>query len=79
MFFGCALVYAANIGIFLPGSSAPASIFHGRSEIPNVKLRNKATLLGIGLHTLVSCIVYTAAFLITNRHAANHSMADRRN
>lgn len=66
MFFGCALVYAANIGIFLPGSSAPASIFHGRSEIPNVKLRNKATLLGIGLHTLVSCIVYTAAFLITN-------------
>ena len=66
MFFGCALVYAANIGIFLPGSSAPASIFHGRSEIPNVKLRNKATMLGIGLHTLVSCVVWTLAFLITN-------------
>lgn len=66
MFFGCALVYAANIGIFLPGSSAPASIFHGRSEIPNARLRSKATMLGIVLHMIVSCIVFTTAFLITN-------------
>ena len=66
MFFGCALIYACNIGIFLPGSSAPASIFHGRSEIPDPKMRMKVTGLAIGLHVLVSCIVFTIAMLLTN-------------
>ena len=66
MFFGCALIYACNIGIFLPGSSAPASISHGRSEIPDPQMRMKVTCLAIGLHTLVSCIVFTIAMLLTN-------------
>lgn len=66
MFFGCALIYAANFGILLPGSSAPASIFHGRTEIPDVKRRNKATLIGLFLHAVTSIVVFTIAFMLTN-------------
>lgn len=66
MFFGCALIYACNIGIFLPGSSAPASIFHGRSEIPDARKRMKTAGFAILLYTLGACVVFTAAMLITN-------------
>ena len=41
MVAGAALIWIANMGLILPGASAPASIFHGRSEIPDAGLRTK--------------------------------------
>lgn len=61
---GAALIWIANMGLVLPGSSAPASIFHGRSEIPDVKLRNKAVLFSALLLMVVSIVVFSIAFLL---------------
>ncbi len=62
---GAALIWVANMGLVLPGSSAPASIFHGRSEIPDSKLRMKVVLFSAALLMVVSVVVFTLAFLIT--------------
>ena len=56
---GAALIWVANMGLVLPGSSAPSSIFHGRSEIPDVKLRNKAVIFAALLVMVVSIVVFT--------------------
>ena len=65
MFFGAALVYGTNMGILFPGSSEPASIYHGRVEIPDSRKRTLAAAFGIGLHMTVSIIVFSVALLIT--------------
>ena len=44
------------MGLILPGASAPASIFHGRSEIPDAGLRTKVVCF-IALLLLVTTIV----------------------
>ena len=56
---GAALIWVANMGLVLPGSSAPSSIFHGRSEIPDVKLRNKAVIFAALLIMVVTIVVFT--------------------
>ena len=66
MVFGAALIYCCNMGLILPGSSAPASIYHARSEIPDVKLRTLAVVFGIGLHMAVSIVVYSVALMVTS-------------
>ncbi len=55
---GAALIWVANMGLILPGSSAPSSIFHGRSEIPDVKLRNKAVIFAALLIMVVTIVVF---------------------
>lgn len=65
MLFGCALVYTANIGIFLPGASAPASIFHGRNEIPDAKKRTKVLSFALLLYTVMTCLVFSVAQTIS--------------
>lgn len=61
---GAALVWVANMGLVLPGSSAPASIFHGRSEIPDVKMRNKVVLFCAALLTVVTLVIFMLAQVI---------------
>ncbi len=55
---GAALVWIANMGLMLPGSSAPASIFHGRSEIPDAKMRMKIVSFAATLLLSVSIAVF---------------------
>lgn len=66
MIFGAALIYCTNMGIIFPGSSAPASVYHGRDEIPDSKKRTLAAAFGLGLHMAVSAVVYLAALLMIN-------------
>lgn len=63
--FGMAIIYSANMGLLLPGSSAPAAIFHARSEIPDMKRRTLVLLLTIGLHIVAQFIVYSIALAVT--------------
>ena len=65
MIFGAALIYCTNMGLISPGSSAPASVYHGRMEIPDAKKRTIAAAFGILLHMVVAAIVFTVALLIT--------------
>lgn len=50
---GAALIYNINVGLVLPGASAPASIFHSNESIPDAKKRIKFTLF--------SCVVVLVA------------------
>jgi len=43
---GAALIYNINVGLVLPGASAPASIFHSNEALPDGKKRIKYTLYG---------------------------------
>ena len=63
--FGMAIIYSANMGLLLPGSSAPAAIFHARSEIPDMKRRTLVLLFAIGLHIVMQFVVYSIALAIT--------------
>ncbi len=58
---GAALVWIANMGLVLPGASAPASIFHGRSEIPNAAQRTKVVLFGTFLIMIVTLVIFSIA------------------
>lgn len=61
---GAALIWIANMGLVLPGASAPSSIFHGRSEIPDAKQRYKAVILAAVLVLVVSIVVFALAQLL---------------
>lgn len=61
---GAALIWIANIGIVLPGASAPASIFHGRSEIPDAGMRTKVVCFGALLILITTTVVFSIAQLI---------------
>lgn len=54
---GVAIIYIVNIGMVLPGASAPAAIFHAQDAIPNGSMRIKVTLIGC-LCVLAVCIPY---------------------
>ena len=56
---GAALVWIANMGLILPGASAPAAIFHGRSEIPDGGQRLKVVIFGALLLMVVTLIVFS--------------------
>lgn len=62
---GAALIWMANMGLVLPGASAPASIFHGRSEIPDAGLRTKIVLFSAALLLIISIVVFSLAYLVT--------------
>lgn len=64
--FGMAIIYSANMGLLLPGSSAPASILHARNEIPDMKKRTLVIGFGILLHVIMQIVVYSAALTITS-------------
>lgn len=63
--FGMAIIYSANMGLLLPGSSAPASILHARGEIPDMKRRALVIGFGILLHVIMQIVVYSVALTIT--------------
>ena len=62
---GAALIWMANMGLVLPGASAPASIFHGRGEIPDAGLRTKIVLFSAALLLIMSIVVFSLAYLVT--------------
>ncbi|WP_298035216.1 SLC13 family permease [uncultured Dysosmobacter sp.] len=62
-FAGAALIYIINIGMVLPGASAPAAIFHAREELTNGGMRIKVTLAG-ALSVLVVAIPLFSMFAI---------------
>ena len=62
---GAALIWTANMGLILPGASAPASIFHGRSEIPDAGMRTKVVLFSAVLLLIVSIVVFSVFYLLT--------------
>lgn len=61
---GATLIWCANMGLVLPGASAPASIFHGRSEIPSAGQRYKIVAFSAALVMVVSIVVFSIAQLI---------------
>ncbi len=61
---GAALIWIANMGLILPGASAPASIFHGRTEIPDAALRTKVVSFGAALILVCSLVVFSLAQII---------------
>ena len=63
--FGMAIIYSANMGLLLPGSSAPASILHARGEIPDMNRRAMVIGFGILLHVIMQIIVYSVALTVT--------------
>ena len=58
---GAALLWMANLGMILPGASAPASIFHGRSEIPDAGLRTKVVVFAGAIVVILSIAVFGVA------------------
>ena len=61
---GAALIWIANMGLILPGASAPASIFHGRPEIPDAKMRTKVVAFSMVLIWVVSIVVFALAQIV---------------
>ena len=64
--FGMAIIYSANMGLVLPGSSAPAAVWHARAEIPQMSKRVMVIMFAIVLHMLAQFVVYSAALSITS-------------
>lgn len=62
-FAGAALIYIINIGVVLPGASAPAAIFHAREELPNGGKRVRVMLVGV-LSVLVIAIPLFSVFAL---------------
>ena len=52
------------MGLVLPGASAPASVFHGRGEIPNAAQRYKVVIFSAALVMVVSIVIFSIAQLI---------------
>ena len=61
---GATLIWCANMGLILPGASAPASIFHGRGEIPDASKRYKVVIFSAILVMIVSIVVFGIAQMI---------------
>lgn len=61
---GATLIWCANMGLILPGASAPASVFHGRGEIPNAAQRYKVVIFSAALVMVVSIVIFSIAQLI---------------
>ncbi|MBR4249144.1 MAG: SLC13 family permease, partial [Verrucomicrobia bacterium] len=61
---GAALIWIANMGMMLPGSSAPASIFHGRSELPSAAKRTQVVGFAAILMLVVSIIIFSIAYMV---------------
>lgn len=55
---GTAIMYCTNIGIVLPGASAPAALFHSRPEIPDAGRRTKVMLVAALCVVASTILVY---------------------
>ena len=58
-FAGAAMIYVINVGMVLPGASAPASIFHSHEALPNSGMRMKVTLVGCASVLVVTIPLFT--------------------
>ena len=58
---GGALIFIINIGIMLPGVSAPAAIFHSNEALPDSRMRFKVTTASLLCVTIVSNVVFGLA------------------
>ena len=63
-FAGAALIYIINVGMVLPGASAPASIFHSLEGLPDSGMRTKVTLFGCACTLVVSIPLFTLFSLV---------------
>lgn len=63
-FAGAALIYIINVGMVLPGASAPASIFHSLEGLPDSGMRTKVTLFGCACTLAVSIPLFTLFSLV---------------
>ena len=63
-FAGAAMIYIINIGMVLPGASAPASIFHSMDGLDNGAMRIKVTLWACVCVLVVSIPVFSIFSLI---------------
>lgn len=59
---GAALVYMVNVGLILPGASAPAAIFHSQPTLPDGGMRIKTATVG----ALSVLVVGIPVFLLVN-------------
>lgn len=59
---GAALIYMVNVGLILPGASAPAAIFHSQPTLPNGGMRIKTATVG----ALSVLVVGIPVFLLVN-------------
>lgn len=57
-FAGAAMIYIINIGMVLPGSSAPAGIFHAQPDLPNGGRRIAVTLVACACLAAVAFPVF---------------------
>lgn len=55
---GTAIIYCANLGLVLPGASAPAALFHSRDEIPDAGRRTKVMLFAALCVVVCGILVY---------------------
>ena len=63
-FAGAAILYIINIGMVLPGASAPAGIFHAQSDIPNGGRRIAVTLVACVCLVVVAVPVFSIFSLV---------------
>ena len=63
-FAGAAIIYIINIGMVLPGASAPAGIFHAQSDIPNGGRRIVVTLVACACLVVVAVPMFSLFSLI---------------
>ncbi|NLJ33155.1 MAG: SLC13 family permease [Firmicutes bacterium] len=61
---GSAVIFAANIGMVLPGASAPAAIFHSNAALPDAKRRIKYSLFGCICFMVTAILVFSLLTLI---------------
>ncbi|WP_242970951.1 hypothetical protein [Anaerotruncus colihominis] len=58
------IVYIINVGMVLPGASAPASIFHSLEGLPDSGMRTKVTLFGCACTLAVTIPLFTLFSLV---------------
>ena len=61
---GTAIMFCTNLGLVLPGASAPAAQFHSRDEIPDAGRRIKVTVFAACCIVASCIIVYTPVAMI---------------
>lgn len=63
-FIGMALIWSANMGLILPGASAPASIYHSREELPNAGMRTKVMTFAFACVLIATIVIFTPVYML---------------
>ncbi len=61
---GAAMIYMINIGIVLPGASAPASIFHSQPDLDDGGFRIRVTLVAVLCCLIVGIPLFSLAYAL---------------